>query len=96
LWGHPEGGVSTTCHRLGPEQQREVWKEAVETAPAGKIAAAPIAHATLGRLSFLAGFFRGAARGNKGKKEKTRWKEGEPPDLLRRRKELFFPMLIIT
>jgi hypothetical protein len=26
------------------------------------------------------------------KKEKTKWKEGEPPDLLRRRKDVFFPV----
>ncbi len=35
--------------------------------------------------------------GQKDKKEKTRRKEGEPPDLLQRRKDVsVFPVVIIT
>jgi hypothetical protein len=34
--------------------------------------------------------------GTKIKKEKIKRKEGEPPDLLRRRKDVYFPVLMIT
>jgi hypothetical protein len=41
---------------------------------------------------------QGVARhGHKDKKEKTRRKEGEPPDLLQRRKDVsVFPVIMIT
>jgi hypothetical protein len=46
--------------------------------------------------------FSGLLAGCKGgqdqtqKKEKIKRKEGEPPDLLRRRKDVYFPALMIT